>query len=199
MRSFCVVGRTAHASSRVRLNDLPGTSGRLDVLARCIRAALCVSHGVRRDTRVYLVLLGDATPHTVRIDGCDAKFIRPDERPLATLLLKTIERVTSEAPHFVEQRAGVAVACAGLEAVLADLPSGSGTPPLFLLDEGGSPLPREGLIDGAFFIGDHTGFDPSAREALVTAGARPVSVGRVSLHSDDVVTVLHHELDRRVP
>jgi tRNA (pseudouridine54-N1)-methyltransferase len=192
LRTFVVIGRTAHASSRVRLDDLPGTSGRLDVLARCLRAALCVSHGLRRDVRVYLVLLGDA-PRTIRVEGRDAKFIRPDERALATLLLKTIDRVVVEDPRFVEQRAGIAVACAGLEAVLADLGSPSG--PLFLLEEG-APMHRLG--DGVFFVGDHTGVDPSARVALIAAGAQPVGVGPVSLHADDVVTVVHHELDRHL-
>src|SRR5512144_2737672 len=104
MRAFVVVGRTAKADGSVRLDDLPGTSGRLDVLVRSIRAALCVSHGIRRDVRVYLVLLGGPAPRTVRIDGAQAKFIRPDERPLATLLLKTMGRVDREDPRFVEQR-----------------------------------------------------------------------------------------------
>jgi tRNA (pseudouridine54-N1)-methyltransferase len=196
MRTFVIVGNTAHASAQVRLNDLPSTSGRLDVLTRCIRAALCISHGVRRDVRVYLVLLGDRMPRTVRIEGRDARFIRPDERPLATLLLKAMARVESEHPTFVEQRSGIAVACAGLEVVLAELSSGAGAPPLFLLEEGApTPLPSA-LVDAVFFIGDHKGFDPSTRAALIDAGAQPLGLGAISLHSDDVVTVLHHVLDR---
>jgi diacylglycerol kinase family enzyme len=47
------------ATGHFRLNDLPGTSGRLDALLRCLRAALLVSHGVRRHVSVYLVLGGD--------------------------------------------------------------------------------------------------------------------------------------------
>lgn len=198
MRTFVVVGKTAHASPRVRLNDLPSTSGRLDVLTRCIRAALCVSHGVRRDVRVYLVLLGDRAPRTVRIEGRDARFIRPDERPLATLLLKAIARVESQHSYFVEQRSGIAVACAGLDAVLAEFPSGAEAPPIFLLEEGAPTLLPPGLADAVFFIGDHKGFDPSTRAALLDAGAQPLGLGDVSLHSDDVVTVLQHVLDRAI-
>src|SRR6516162_8933366 len=64
MRALVLLGSSAHAGDRVLLDDVPGTSGRLDVLARCVRAALCVSHGIRRDARVYLVLLGGEEPRT---------------------------------------------------------------------------------------------------------------------------------------
>jgi tRNA (pseudouridine54-N1)-methyltransferase len=196
MRAFVIVGRTAHASARVRLDDLPGTSGRLDVLTRCIRAALCVSHGVRRDTVVYLVLLGDVSPRTIRIEGSDARFIRPDERPLATLLIKTLARVELEDAAFVRQRSGVSVACAGLDVVLEDLAS-RGVRELLMLEEGAPALSPPTIGSAAFFVGDHHGFDPLTREALLRAGALPVGLGPVSLHSDDVVTVVHSELDRR--
>jgi tRNA (pseudouridine54-N1)-methyltransferase len=193
MRAFVILGSTARGDRGVLLDDLPGTSGRLDVLARCVRAALCVSQGIRRDVRTYLVMLGGAAPRTVRIDGEHATFIRPDERALATLLLKTLGRVEGEDARFVEQRHGIAVACAGLEAVLHDL---TGVP-LFVLEEGGPDIREARVTHAAFFIGDHVGFDRVMRDALTSAGARPLGIGPVSLHSDDVVTVIHNELDRR--
>ena len=68
MIRIAVVGHAAHAAADFSLDDFPGTSGRLDVLARSVRAALLVSHGVRRDVTIYLVLLGgDRAPRTVRI------------------------------------------------------------------------------------------------------------------------------------
>ena len=85
-RRIVVVGQQARGSPDFLLNDLAGTSGRLDVLVRCVRAALLVSHGLRHDTVVYLVLLGEPrSPKTLRFDGATARFIRPEERSLATL------------------------------------------------------------------------------------------------------------------
>lgn len=200
MRSFIVIGQTATASADFSLDDLPGSSGRLDVLLRCVRAALLYSHGLRADVRVYLVLRGgEEAPRVVRIDGATARFIRPDERSLALLVKKTLAAANDRAAdEFVEIRPGVSLARGDLERVLLDL-SGAA---LYLLDEHAPDLrssPFGGRHDppgAAYFLGDHHGLDPADRSRLATLGARAVSVGPRSLHSDDVVAILSNELDR---
>jgi tRNA (pseudouridine54-N1)-methyltransferase len=217
-RRFVVVGRTATASPEFSLVDLAGSSGRLDVLLRCLRAALLVSHGLRRDTDVYLVLLGRArapsgspdlalapsgslgvalAPRVVRVRGAEARFVRPEERALALLA----QRALAEAPalsapgDFVEVRAGVAVARGGVEAAIADLGGGA----RYALEEGAADL-REAAIDPddvTFFVGDHLGFDPETRAALAAAGATPLGVGPVSVHAEDAIAIACNELDRR--
>src|SRR5579859_1995937 len=109
MRRFVILGQTAQASPDFRLDDLPGTSGRLDVLVRCVRAALLISHGVRQDAIVYLVLCGgEAAPRVLRVVGAAVRFLRPDERSLATLLKKALaERSEGEEERFVEVRPGI--------------------------------------------------------------------------------------------
>src|SRR5688500_5606010 len=83
MRRFVILGRTAKASAEFSLDDLPGSSGRLDVLLRCVRAALLTSHGLRTEVLVYLVLHGGLqAPRVVRIGGPGLQFVRPDERSL---------------------------------------------------------------------------------------------------------------------
>lgn len=190
VRSFVIVGRTAHADAKIRLDDLPGTSGRLDVLVRCVRAALCVSHGVRRDVVVYLVLLGGERAVTVRIDGATAKFIRPDERALAATIVKAVARHAGDG--FVAQRHGIAAAFGDIDVAIGDA---RGVP--YILEERAPDLrPVAAAGDSVFFIGDHLGFDTKSRGQLDAIGARAVSVGPVSLHSDDVVTLVSNELDR---
>ena len=105
MRRFAVIGQRATSSPTFLMRDIPGTSGRLDVLIRCIRAALLVSHGLRRDTVVYLVLLGDM-PTTLRFEGSSAKYIRPDEHQLASLVRKLLAWPADTA-RFVEMRDGI--------------------------------------------------------------------------------------------
>jgi len=192
---FVIVGAKASASPDFRLDDLPGTSGRLDVLLRCVRAALLVSHGVRREVVVYLVLLGGPdAPRALRVTGAEARFLRPDERSLATLVKKSLAAPRTGA-GFVTVRPGVAVADGGLDVVLDDLGDAS----LWLLDEGGDDLRDVALGGGAaaFVLGDHTGLDAAARASLDARGARRVRVGPVSVHADDVVAIVTNELDRR--
>lgn len=194
MRSFVVVGQTASASDDFLLDDIPGTSGRLDVLARCIRATLLVSHGVRRDTRLYLVLLGGArAPRTVRFEGDRATFLRPDERSLAVLLKKVLAEATDTGPTFDHLRQGISVARGGVEVVLPDL----GSAKRYVLDESARDV-RESVpswdTDVAFLLGDHRGLDEASRAAF--GDATPIRVGPLSLHTEDAIVLVANELDR---
>lgn len=196
-RRFVVLGRRTPGSPAFSLVDLPSTSGRLDVLLRCLRAALLVSHGLRRDTIVYLVLLGaPEAPRTLRIDGATAKYLRPDERSLAILVQKSLA-APARGPGFVPVRPGIAVAEGGLDVVLADL----GAARFFVLEEGAEDLRDAplGADPAVFFLGDDRGFDAATRASFAELGARAIGVGPVSLHADDVVALVHNELDRRCP
>ena len=196
MRSFVVIGQTASASADFRLDDLPGSSGRLDVLLRCVRAALLVSHGLRPDVRVYLILRGGtAAPRVVRVDSNSARFLRPDERSLALLVQKTLAAAPADLGEaFVELRPGIALARGDLDCVLSDL---TGTA-LYVLEEGAADVRRVRLaLDAAaFFVGDHLGFAPADRAHLETLGATAISLGPTSVHSDDAIAILSNELAR---
>jgi tRNA (pseudouridine54-N1)-methyltransferase len=199
MRRFIVIGQRATASPDFSLVNLPASSGRLDVLLRCLRAALLFSHGLRRDTVVYLVLLGGPrAPRSLRVEGATARFLRPDERSLAVLAQKVLAAPPGEGGEgsgFVAVRPGIAVAEGGLDAVLADL----GPTALYVLEEGAPDLRHAPLDtpDSAFFLGDHRGFDETTRARIAALGATAVGVGPVSVHADDAVVLVNNELDRR--
>jgi tRNA (pseudouridine54-N1)-methyltransferase len=198
VRYFVVVGQNATATGDFLLQDLPGTSGRLDIGLRCVRAALLLSHGVRRDVVVYLVLRGGPrAPRVLRFDGARAHFIRPDERSLAVLAKKVLaSAVDASARGFVETRVGVAVANGGIEEVLADV----GAVAAYVLEEDGPDLRGVAGLEsahGAFFLGDHIGFDEATRAQLAAVGAHPLGVGPISLHAEDAIAIVSNELDRR--
>jgi tRNA (pseudouridine54-N1)-methyltransferase len=83
----------------------------------------------------------------------------------------------------------------GLEGAIADL--GDATP--YVLEEGAPDIRELAQLgrDSAFFLGDHLGFDDATRAQLAEIGARPISVGPMSLHADDVIAIVSNELDRR--
>ena len=198
MRRFVLIGQTALASGAFSLDDLASSSGRLDALLHCLRAALLVSNGLRRDVLVYLVLRGgEQAPRVLRVDGQSAKFLRPDERSLAVLVQKALasSQLSVVSCQFREVRPGLSVCQGDLEEVLADV----GAVPRYLLEEGGTEVREQAFAgdDAVFFIGDQLGFDPATLARLTELGCTRLSVGPISLHSADVVTLLSNELDRR--
>ncbi len=195
MRRFVVVGGRARSTADFSLDDLPSSSGRLDLLLRCARAALLVSHGVRRDAVVYLVLLGTpGVPRTIRMEGATAQFLRPDERSLARVVQKGLAAAEGHpGPGFGPPKHGLSVAPGGLAVALAD----AGPGPLYLLDEAAPHDVRSVDLgpDATFVLGDDQGLDAESRAAL--AAAITIHVGPTSLHADDVIAVLSNELDRQ--
>jgi len=193
-RAFVVVGANALASGEFSIDDIPSTSGRIDVLLRCVRAALLLSHGVRRDTAILLVLLGGArAPRTLRIDGATAKFLRPDERSLASLVKKSLSIVPSS--DGAEVKPGVSVRDGGLDVALDWL----GPCSTFVLEEGAPSLRQSLLPDGplAFVLGDHRGFGEETRALLDARRATRLGLGPLSVHTEDAITIVSNELDQR--
>ena len=196
MRRFVLIGQTALASGDFSVDDLPSSSGRLDVLLRAVRAALLVSHGLRRDVQVYLVLRGGSEgPRTLRIDGQSAKFLRPDERSLATLVKKTLGAALSVSDTFTELRPGLELRAGDLTELLHEV----GQTPCFVLHEQGTDIREQAFAsdDAWYFFGDHLGFDVVSLALLEHRGYPRIAVGPVSLHTDDVVALVSNELDRR--
>lgn len=198
VRHFAIVGQKARASEDFLLDDFPGTSGRLDVLVRCLRAALLSSHGIRRDVVVYLVLRGGPlAPRVVKVDGATVTFLRPDERSLAVTMKKVLaDRADEATREWVTVRPGFSVVRGDFGRVLEDV--GGATP--YVLEMGAEDL--RGVDELAsrselFVIGDHLGLPDDVLAELAARGARRVALGPVSVHADDAVTLVTNELDRR--
>ena len=68
--------------------------GRVDVLARCLTAALWVSNGVREDATLWLCLGRD----TVEIRGADVRGLNPDEKTAGLFLRRALAADQPDAP-----------------------------------------------------------------------------------------------------
>jgi len=194
MRRFVIVGQRARSEGDFLLADIPSTSGRVDVLLRALRSALLVSHSVRRDTVVYLVLLGSPERvRTVRIEGAASRYLRPDERSLATTLKKALLCPTDSA-LFTPVRPGIAVAADGIACVLPELVNSR----LFLLEPGGADVRScdFSYSENTFLLGDHLGLTPQIREQWLQLGAQSISVGPVAIYTEDTIALVANELDR---
>ncbi len=193
MRTFVVVGHKATTSPDFSLEDIPGTSGRLDILCRCITASFVLSHGIRKDVNVYLVLLGGPAPKTLLLKGDELKHLNPDERTTAALLKKAL--ALEAAVAWTRSTPGIFVRAGGLAELLLDLKEKK----LVYLREDGRDIrtfnesPLKG--DLAFVLGDHTGMIPEEESLIEQAGATVVSVGPTSLHADHCIVLINWSLD----
>ena len=193
MRTFIVVGHKAITTPSFSLEDIPGTSGRLDILCRAVTAAFVLSHGIRKDVCVYLVLLGGESPKTILLRGETLRHLNPDERTTAALLKKALA-VPAE-PGWAMSTSGIFVRTGGLAELLADLHETK----LVYLREDGKDFQwlkdRARLDDVAFILGDHTGMTEEEESLLEKAGADVLSLGPTSLHADHCIVILNWMID----
>jgi tRNA (pseudouridine54-N1)-methyltransferase len=190
MRNFIVVGHKATTSPNFSLEDIPGTSGRLDILCRSVTAAFVLSHGIRKDVCVFLVLLGGETAKTILLKGETLRHLNPDERTTAALLKKAL--ALAAGPKWQMSTSGIFVRTGGLGEVLVDLSAAK----LIYLREDGSDIRRESLEgDVAFILGDHMGMTAEEESRIEQAGARVLSLGPTSLHADHCIVLLNWFMD----
>ena len=85
MRAFILYARKATISPQSSLNDLAGSAGRLDILARCVTQALWLSHKLRQNVAFYAVLEGIFDPpKTIGFFSDTIKRLSPDERNVSS-------------------------------------------------------------------------------------------------------------------
>jgi tRNA (pseudouridine54-N1)-methyltransferase len=193
MRTFIVLGHRATTNPDFSLEDIPGTSGRLDILCRCINAAFVLSHGIRKDVNVYLILLGGETAKTICLKGETLRHLNPDERTTAALLKKALALAATT--EWSMSTSGIFVRTGGLADVIADLK----VERILYLREDGADIRSivcSGLsCDSAFILGDHTGMTPEEEALIDQSGAKMASLGPMSLHADHCIVIVNWMLD----
>jgi len=187
MTIFAIIGHLAATTGGFNLNDMPGGAGRMDVLCRSVNTSLFLSHDLRRDVTVYLVLLGGTdAPKTIMFSGEKVRSLNPDERSAGALIKKALEIPVGE--EFRESTRGVYVRRGGLSRLL-------GEHTFAVLDEGGEDIRMETSFPEAFLLSDHLDFTPD--ELDLTSSCPRNCVGPKILHADHTITVLLNILDRR--
>jgi len=191
MRRFVVVGHRAVTTAEFPLNDLAGAAGRMDLLLNAANAALLVSHDLRRDVEVTLLLLGPPDPpRAIRILGERIERWGPDIRGNAALIRRALEHGSRLER---ETSPGIFASKRSLEEVLAGVPE-----PLVELLEDGHDIRQASLPpDVAFLLSDSVDLTSEEREIISRKNPLACRVGPRSLHTDHVIAIIHNELDRR--
>lgn len=189
MKQFVLYARKAVTSSDFSLNDLPGSGGRMDLVARCICNALWISHDLRRDTCIHVVACGTPNPPVViSFYGDRLRGVSPDERNIAAWIKKTLASK--------RQNPGINVRKLSFQHLIEILASEGNS--FYLLHEQGIKMGSVKLKSNPVFIlGDHEGLPKEAEDAF---GARfeheKISLGNIAYLASQCISVVHYELDK---
>ena len=189
MRQFVISGHDAPTSAAFSLDDLTG-AGRLDLLCRCVTSALLLSHGIREDVRVHLVLSDE---FTLTFEGSTLRRLNPDERSTAALVRNALEQREEAIGHIpVETSPGVSLSRVGFAETLDSLEGQT----VFQLHESGTPV---GSVDPpgdpVFVLSDHHDFTEAETETLAAIRDGQIRLGPEPLHANQAITVAHNWLD----
>ncbi len=195
MRRFIVIGHRATTSANFKLDDLCGGAGRLDVLLRCINSAFFLSHDIRRDVEMFLVLLGPpSAPKTLRFVGNELKYLNPDERSTGALVRNALmQKVTGEE----RSSPGIYISNRSYSELFSNI--SKETKVVYLKEDGADIRDVDVPDDVTFVLGDDQDLTPEEEESLMTYRPEKVRLGPISYHADHCITIVNNELDRRVP
>ena len=174
MRRFVVVGHRAITSAEFNLNDLCGSTGRLDVLLRCINSAFFLSHDLRRDVELYLVLRGKPDPSkTIRLVGNELKYLNPDERSTAALIRNSLLKKLDKAE--VMSTPGIYISKSSFEEVIESLAKISKI--VYLRESGRKLVPSKLKRDWTFILGDDKDMSNEEEAVIGIAELRALESG----------------------
>ncbi|MBX8636564.1 MAG: tRNA (pseudouridine(54)-N(1))-methyltransferase TrmY [Thermoplasmata archaeon] len=191
-RHYVVISHTVPADGDFSLNDLPGSGGRIDVIARCISSALLISNGIRRDASITICLSSGDRPVSVSVFGSSVRYLNPDERSTAALIRNALvkasrleEGISSPGVYFSHQ---------SLEEVMHHISGGCNT---YYLSELGEPVVTF-KAPSFMVLGDQKGVTAEEDALLARSQALKVSLSRLSLQSDQCITISNWIMDRVV-
>ena len=192
MPTFVVVGQNVCTDGKFSLNDLTGSTGRLDVLLRCVNSAFMLSNDIRRDVDLYLVLLGEPEPpRALLFRGSELKFLNPDERSTAALVKNALMKKADS--EWGKSTPGIYVTKRNFSGVMDDL---KGKRLVYLKEEGSGISDIRLDSDDVFILGGKEDLT-SEEEKIVEAWPEKIKIclGPRNMHADHCITVTLNILD----
>jgi tRNA (pseudouridine54-N1)-methyltransferase len=193
VRRFVIVGHKAVTTGDFKLDDMAGGAGRLDILLRCINSAFFLSHKLRRDVEVYLVLQGPPNPpRTVRLVGNELKYLNPDERSTGALIRNALLQSGEEE---MRSSPGIYVSNRSFKDIIEEMAKMSQI--IYLKADGQDVREKSFEKDVTFILSDHSDLTSNEESVLLSVTPGVICLGPISYHADHCIVVMNNELDRR--
>ena len=191
-KKFAIIGHKVPSNGEIFLNDLPGLSGRMDVLARAINATLFLSHGIRNDSQIILHLNGgDGPPRRVMFDGSELGGVRPDERSISGHIKSIIKTKLPPVGIWKNVSSGIYQSGGGIEITLREW--GEQSVSIYVLDREGSNLGKNDYKKIGFLLSDDIPF--TEEEINIISEYEKISLGEKWLQGQSCITIIHHLID----
>ena len=189
-RAFLIKASKSCTAPIFSVRSLASTSGRLDVIIRCIFSAFIWNGLIRKDTKFYAVLEGPPSPPLViEIDGSELNYLPNNELGMANLIIKLMRN---------EKIRGFKIYKENFKNLVTKLKSKYN---VLYLHEMGKDIrkmsfnPKDKYL---FILGDHIGIDKESERYLLSLKIPLVSLGPISYLSSQCIILVHEELDRRI-
>lgn len=195
MRYFVITGHKAVTTGDFKLDDIAGGAGRLDILVRCVNSAFFLSHNLRKDVEIYLVLEGgDDAPKTVIFKGADLRYLNPDERSTASLVRNALLKRVSVGEE-VKASPGVYITRMSFDDVLDRLSKVGSF--VYLKEDGVDCREYDFPENPIFVLGDNHDLTEIEESALLARSPDKICIGPHSLHADHCMIIVQNEADRK--
>lgn len=188
-RIFLVKSSTAFTAPKFNLRCIAGSSGRLDVICRCILNAFFIDESnFRRNVVFYGVLEGPPDPpKTLCIDGFEVEHMVLDEVWIANMILDLFSGKIFK---------GFKISKMSFRSVVEFLRN-SGVNIVYMHEDG---IPIENYsfksnFDYCFIIGDQIGLDHHSEKFLDSIGVIRISLGKIPYLSSQCIWLINAFLD----
>lgn len=194
MRYFVITGHRASTTPDFKLDDICGGAGRLDVLVRCVTSAFFLSHEIRKDTEVFIVLQGgDDAPKTVRFSGETIRYLNPDERSTASLIRNALLKDIPEGEE-IRSSPGVYISRMSFADILNHL-NGKGEF-VYLKEDGTDVRDFDFPENPVFVLGDDRDLTEEEEGIMLSYSPSKICLGPRSMHANQCIVVVQNEMDR---
>ncbi|MCW1296172.1 MAG: tRNA (pseudouridine(54)-N(1))-methyltransferase TrmY [Candidatus Parvarchaeota archaeon] len=183
MREFILLSRKGYTTPDFK--DLR-SAGRLDIVCACINSSIFLSHKIRKNVILNVILNGPSNPPLcICVNSAKVYEIRSDEKSIGEILRNVIagrvhagfEKSKKSFQELLREKEGRAI---------------------YILDEKGIDIRRMEIErDPIFILGDQIGLPKKEEKFAMRSAISKVSVGPLRYFASHCITIINNELDRR--
>ena len=162
---------------------------------RCVNSAFFLSHNLRKDVEIYLVMEGgEDPPKTVIFKGEDLRYLNPDERSTSSLIRNALIKKVQPGEE-IRSSPGVYVTKMSFEDVLKRLSEKGSF--VYLKEDGVDCREYDFPENPIFVLGDNHDLTEEEEQLLLSYTPDKICIGPYSLHADHCMIIVQNEFDRR--